>query len=113
MTSASNERQIRARTDQARRDRLTDKIVIETLMSLPDGRRWVWLRLAEAGIFQSSEDLDHARLCFAQGVRNGGLRLLKDVTTFTPRQYIIMTEEATSVQLEEAPNVGSTDDASY
>jgi|SRR6185312_161274 len=113
MTSATNERQKAAREAQARRDRVTDKIVIGSLMSHKDGRRWVWNRLTEAQIFNQSEDLDHAQLCMKVGLRNAGLRLLRDVTTFTPNEYILMTNEAMAVEAsltkKDANYVGSPD----
>jgi hypothetical protein len=111
MTSATNERQVKLREEQQRRDRLTDEIITKQLMSTPDGRRWVWLRLSEARLFNEDEDLDPGRMALAKGRRNAGLRLLADVTTFTPSLYITMTEEATSVQLKGTPDVRSSDDS--
>jgi hypothetical protein len=118
VTSTTNERQIASRAAQSKRDRVTDKIVITSLMSQPDGRRWVWLRLTEAQIFQQSEDLDHAQLCMKVGLRNAGLRLLRDVTSFTPNEYILMTNEAMAVEAtltkKDANYVGSPDpDSDY
>jgi hypothetical protein len=103
MPSSTNERQIRAREQQKRRDRITDEIITKQLMSSPDGRRWVWLRLGEAALFLENEDFDPGRMAYAKGVRNTGLRLLNDVTRFTPHEYITMTQEATSVKLLEEP----------
>lgn len=101
--SATNERQIKARNAQKRRDRITDEIITKQLMSTPDGRRWVWLRLAEAALYLENEDLDPYRMAYAKGTRNAGLRLLNDVSRFTPHEYIVMTQEATSVKLLEEP----------
>lgn len=110
MVSATNERQIRARKDQSRRDRLTDEIVTKALMAYTDGRRWVWLRLSEAEIFVEGESLDPATLAYQKGRRNAGLRLLKDVTTFTPLEYITMTEEATKLSLFQNPQEEASDE---
>ncbi len=104
MTSASNERQIKARNDQMVRDRITDETVTKSLMSHPDGRRWVWLRLSEARLFVEDEDLDAGRMAYAKGRRNAGLRLLSDVTKYAPQEYVTMTEEASSVTLRAAPS---------
>ncbi len=104
MTSASNERQIRARNEQMARDRITDETVMKSLMSHPNGRRWVWLRLSEARIFTEDEDLDPQRMAYAKGRRNAGLRLLSDVTKYSPSEYVTMTEEASSVTLRAAPS---------
>lgn len=115
MTSASNERQIRARNEQAKRDRLTDEIIVKSLMAHSDGRRWVWLRLSEAQLFTSDETLDPMRMAFDKGRKQFALQLLRDVNRFAPKEYITMTEEATSVALRQEPtkeedDVGSTDE---
>lgn len=101
--SSTNERGIRKKREQQRRDRITDEIVTKSLMSTPDGRRWVWLRLSEGGMFSANENLDPQYMAWEKGVRNVTLRLLSDVTTFTPQEYIIMTEEARRIKLVEAP----------
>jgi hypothetical protein len=101
--SATNERQIRAREAQKKRDRITDELITKQLMSTSDGRRWAWLRLGEAALFLENEDLDPFHMAYAKGARNSGLRLLSDISRFTPHEYIIMTQEATSVKLLEEP----------
>lgn len=114
MPSASNERQIRAREDQARRDRVTEEIVIKSLMAHKDGRRWVWLRLSEAAVFNQDTNLDPAWLAYSKGLRNAGLKLLQDVNRFTPTEYVQMTNEAQEVEAsitKKEPNyVGNADD---
>jgi hypothetical protein len=100
-SSATNERGIRKRREQQKRDRITDELVTKQLMSTADGRRWVWLRLSEAQMFSGNENLDPQYMAWEKGIRNTGLRLLNDVTTFTPQQYIMMTEEARSIKLLE------------
>ena len=105
--SATNERQIKKRAAQQKRDRITDELITKQLMSTIDGRRWVWLRLSEAGMFNGNDNLDPYYMAWEKGVRNGGLRLLKDVTTFTPQEYVTMTEEARSIKLKEEQDVGS------
>ncbi len=99
MTSATNERQIRVRKDQARRDRITDETIVKSLMSHVDGRRWVWLRLSEAQIFVEDGDLDPYRMAYMKGVRQPALRLLRDVNRFAPTSYVTMTEENTGIEL--------------
>lgn len=108
--SATNERQIKTREQQKRRDRITDEVITKQLMSTPDGRRWVWLRLGEAALFIENEDLDPYHMAYAKGTRNAGLRLLNDVSRFTPHEYIVMTQEATSVKLVEQTEEEETDE---
>lgn len=102
--SATNERGIKRRAQQQRRDRLTDEIITKQLMSTPEGRRWVWLRLSEGQIFVGNENLDPQYMAWEKGNRNSALRLLADVTTFTPHDYIVMTEEARKIKLVEQPD---------
>jgi hypothetical protein len=101
--SATNERAIKKRNAQQRRDRVTDEVITKQLMSTPDGRRWVWMRLEEAKIFVGDENLEPYNMAFSKGVRNAGLRLLNDVSRFTPQEYIQMTTEATAIKLVSEP----------
>lgn len=105
--SATNERQIKKRRDQQKRDRITDELVTKQLMATVDGRRWVWMRLSEANVFSGSDNLDPYYMAWEKGSRNSALRLLRDVSSFTPQQYITMTEEARSIKLKEDEDVGS------
>jgi hypothetical protein len=105
--SATNERQIKKRASQQKRDRITDELITKQLMSTIDGRRWVWLRLSEGNVFYGNENLDPQYMAWEKGVRNSALRLLRDVSSFTPQEYITMTEEARSIKLKEDEDVGS------
>lgn len=114
MPSASNERQVRARDRQSLKDRETEVEVISALMQHVNGRRWVWLRIAEAGIFSEDQDLDAMRLAYVKGRRNEALRLLNLVSRYCPDMYIQMTNEAQAIEAaitKKDPNyVGSADD---
>jgi len=103
MTSSTSEKQIKARDERDRRDRETDKDVIESLMSHPSGRRWVWLQLEHAQMFLGDENVDPYRMAFDKGRRNTGLKLLKSVQGYAPREYVTMVEENTRVRLTDAP----------
>lgn len=98
MASAASEANQRKIRQQAERDALTDKEVITSLMSLPSGRRWIWLKLAETRLFAEDESLDPQLLSYRQGQRNIGLRLLKSVQGHCPDMYIRMTQENTGVK---------------
>jgi hypothetical protein len=86
---------------QAEKDLETNKTVIVALMSTLDGRRWMWLRLSESMLFQADTQLELGVMAWRAGMRNAGLRLLQDVTSFTPDMYVRMTKENTSVALQE------------
>lgn len=108
--SATNERAIKKRNAQQRRDRVTEEMITKQLMSTPDGRRWVWLRLEEAKIFVGDENLEPYNMAFSKGVRNAGLRLLSDVSRFTPQEYVTMTTEATAIKLVSEPEEEISDE---
>lgn len=114
MTSSTNEALIRRRRQQQARDLLTDRLITERLMADDEGRRWVWLRLSEGGIFLNDEGLDPMRMAFDKGQRNAALRLLRDVNRYAPREYILMQDEAQTLEASinsKDPNyVGSPND---
>ncbi len=114
MTSSTNERQIKARDNQAARDRITDELVTQRLMMDRDGRRWVWQRLSEGKLYIEEEHYDTARLLYEKGKRAAALRLLADVQRWCPNEYILMANEAQDVLsniTKKDPNyVGSSDD---
>lgn len=103
MTSATSEQSLSAAKKRQAADRAVEKEVITTLMASVSGRRWIWLELSSARLFSGDEALDPYRMAFDKGARNSGLRLLSAVTRHTPTMYIRMTQENTSVQLEEEP----------
>lgn len=100
MVSSTNERQIRERKAQALKDREISKTIVGALMSSRDGRRWVWLRLSEAQLFDADLTLEHAYMAFEKGRKQFALQLLRDVNRFAPNEYIIMTRENTGVDLD-------------
>lgn len=107
MTSATNETQIKKAKEQARKDRLNEKAVLTLVMSSVAGRRWVWLKLAEAQVFNEEQSLDGMYLAYRNGQRNAGLRLLAAITAHTPEMYLRMTQENSGVQLQEEEENGN------
>lgn len=102
-TSASNEGQIRAANDRAKKDSDVEATIIRVLMANPEGRRWVWNQLAFCRVFIADEGTDPGRMAFDKGLRNYGLKLLKATTTHAPELYITMTKEQSGVKIEEEP----------
>lgn len=112
MTSSTNTSQRKAREDAAKNDRRIDKEVTIGLMSHPDGRRWVWNRLSEGYIFVADTGLEPYRMAYEKGLRNTGLRLLKDVQAFTPNDYVRMVNENTGADMEVEHDRSDPDDLS-
>ena len=68
--------------------------ILRGLMSLPAGRAWVFHLLESCHVFQSSYTGDGLSMAFKEGERNVGLRLLSDVMSTCPDQYIQAMREA-------------------
>lgn len=107
--SATNERQIRERDNQARLDREIDREVINALMCHKNGRRWVWRQLERGQLFHDNGVIDHAAMAFEKGRRSIILALFNDVTAFTPDEYIIMTRENANNPLLSPPQTDEID----
>lgn len=85
---------------QQKKDLITRENVIRTLMGHHDGRRFLWLQLEEANVFaQTFIPGQPDTTAFAEGRRSLGLRLLADVTKWTPADYMRMTQENAAVAI--------------
>jgi len=103
MVSSTNERGNVAKRKRSERERIDDELVIKDLMSSTIGRGWVWRRISEARLFDEDMHFDPGYMAYRKGERNWALRLLKDAQGFTPREYVIMTEENANVKLITEP----------
>ena len=108
MTNAASSRQIARRAKQSAEDARDESMVLGTIMKFHHGRRWMWLMLSRAGIFTASESLEPQVLAWREGQRNEGLRLLSAILKHTPNEYVLMTNENSSANLQEADD-GRTD----
>jgi hypothetical protein len=107
-----NEKLNRKKREQQKRDAITERLIIQSLMAHRDGRRWVWLRLEEAKVFSQTLVLGQAdATAFQEGKRSWGLQLIANVTRYAPEAYIQMTRENAAVELAEEPTdvVSDTD----
>ncbi|WP_422096886.1 endopeptidase [Variovorax sp.] len=80
------------RQAQAARDEIDELL---WLMSDPRGRRFMWRRLTDAGVYQSSfVPGDFSLTAFNEGRRNTGLRLISLLTEHCPARFSEMQKEA-------------------
>lgn len=77
----------------AAQDASEEEADLAWLLSTARGRREVWRRLSQARVFHTTFDPDPARMAFAQGQRDAGLRLLEAVTRH-PQALATMMQEA-------------------
>ena len=92
--NASDRRSIREAEKAAKVAEANRRAVVVALMDQQLGREYIWTLLSEAGIFTQVFSTDPLILAFNEGRRSMGLRLLDDVTTFTPDQFIQAMREA-------------------
>lgn len=71
--------------------------VVAAIMATPSGRAWIWSELVAARIFATTfVSGDPMASAFAEGERNGGLRLFAQVMKAAPDNYIVMARENAS-----------------
>ena len=88
--------QERDRADKELRERLdrqNEEADVKWLMSQKRGRRMAWRILDHAGVFRSTFAANAMQMAFAEGNRNGGLRLLSLIHSACPEQYHVMMKE--------------------
>ena len=90
---ASNRRDVKALEREARLADQQRKEIVNGIMSLEPGRRWMCDLLETCHVFATSfNDID-LRMAFMEGQREIGLRLLMDVMAACPDQYVTMMRE--------------------
>lgn len=71
----------------ARKQELLD---LDSLMSIPAGRRFLWRLLTQSGVFRSSFSPDPLVMAMNEGQRNVGLRVVGAIMAACPEKYIDM-----------------------
>ena len=77
------------------------EVVVES-MATPQRRRYVWEKLAAAGIFATTFSTDPLQMAFNEGQRNAGLILLNDVIENCPEQFILAMRESNARRTSDA-----------
>lgn len=74
-------------------------IDLKVVMSSPEGRRFVWRMLGDAGVFRPSFVAGSADITFFnEGSRNFGLILLTEIMAELPESFLIMQREAVNYE---------------
>jgi hypothetical protein len=110
MTSIASEANSERNKKQLKKDREVDKTIITALLSTVDGRRWLWLKMAQGQLFIEDADLDAHRMAFKAGKRVVALQLLQSAQRYSPTMFVRMLQENSGVQLEEEDDGRSSDD---
>jgi hypothetical protein len=109
MANAGSRKDVEKAERQAKQDETTRKVVIQSLMSTKDGRRYLWLELADGGIFSQSFTTAPGAfgiMCFSEGRRSSALRLFSDIQRWAPQQFVKAMIENASVEIKEEKDDG-------
>lgn len=79
--------------EEQRKQRERDFGDVRRVLSLPEGRRFIWKQLAEAGIFHASFTANSNQTAFQEGRRDRGLALLQLVNAADPDAFAQMQRE--------------------
>lgn len=68
---------------------------LKAVLGTPQGRRFIWRLLGQAGIFRPSFVAGSPdTTAFNDGARNQGLNLMAEVMSEAPKQFLTMQQEA-------------------
>lgn len=74
---------------------------LRKVLSIPEGRRFIWEWLEEAGAFRSTFSKNALEMAFNEGQRNGAQRILKQIEETKPEAYTQMQREYKGLLKEE------------
>jgi len=73
------EEQQKKLTDEQKRIRQKEINDLFKILKTPEGRRWCWRMLDKCGVFRNSFSANSNATAFAEGTRDVGLGLLRDI----------------------------------
>ena len=93
-TNAADRKQVRAAEKAAAiAERERGEVVVE-MMATPQRRRYVWDKLTESRMFETTYNDDPGRMAYLEGFRAAGIALMMDVMQYCPDQFILAMREA-------------------
>lgn len=92
--SAANRKDIRAAEKVQVQIATINREVISGLMTVANGRHWVYSQLADSFVFADPFSPDPATLAYNTGLRSAGIRLFNDLILYAPDNFILMLKEA-------------------
>lgn len=94
-TNAGDEAEVKGATqrDTLRLER--ERADLLALLDTPAGRRFIWRKMAECGVFSQCEELN-ARVYLFEGRRSIGLKMLAEIDEAKPEALLQMMQEAKS-----------------
>lgn len=95
---AGNPEDVKAARKGERRSQLLRKDMVAAIMSLPQGREWIWDILVFSGVNGEPLSTTPEYTAFNIGKGTVGRYILADITSITPDLYIQMLKEKQDVQ---------------
>lgn len=93
--NAADEEQVKGAKRREKQQRRQEVLDLESVLSLPGGRSFIWRLLASCGCFeQSYVPGDSYATAFNEGRRGVGNPLLAEITNEFPEHYLRMMKEA-------------------
>jgi hypothetical protein len=94
-STSGDSRRNKSLRETAKNDLRIEKVVIESLMSAKDGRRWLWRTLGMCEVY-STGPIDPNAQVFLAGTRNVGNQLHAQIMRWAPKQLALLLEENSS-----------------
>lgn len=94
MDNAADKKQIRRAQKAAKLAERNRAEVIVSLASTEPGRRYLWERIGEAGVFESVYNDNPQRMAFLAGRQDSGRALMDDFMRYAPDNFIVAMREA-------------------
>ena len=91
--NAADENQVRDAKEKDKLRNEKDANDLRWVLSMPQGRRFLWKLLETCGVYRSSFT-GSSETFFLEGQRNVGLQLLAQITAADSEQYLTMIRES-------------------
>lgn len=106
-TSSTKKQKALSKAEERRRKQELEDL--RKIISIPEGRRYLWRKLGEAGCFRTPFTLNSASTAFNCGSHNFGLRLLDEINAADAYAFSKMQQEHFSA-LNSKPKEEISDD---
>jgi hypothetical protein len=93
---AGDAEQVKGRKEKQKTRELQKRTALRSIMSVPEGRVWMWDFLSQCGVYHSSFSSDALMMAFNEGRRDMGNRLIAEINRLPggPELYRRMAAEA-------------------
>lgn len=91
--NAADLQQVAEADGKSKRGRDRELNDVRFLLSLPEGKRFLWRYLGICRLFETSFRMS-AEMAYFEGIRSVGLKLLADITESNPQAFVDMMKEA-------------------